>query len=1582
MVMTAFKSNQIKSADPVTYDDNGDVIPLSERFDDAKPDIRYSAKRYWKPDMPKADFQHIRRVAKNELDTTDNYLDNITKWLYNKKNGQTYFALYSTVYEDDPTILYASIGDQADDDYSVVADYLEKLGDELDDRRPKTFNEIFDRLKSSVASYHTNGGYDVGGRVDSEALQGYSRKSKRRISGALRSCLQDSFNRWNSERLLDDVEQKYSTKRESSIPEEASEYILDTKEYQEILSLVDQRFELAGRKELSPKAIDRLAGRLLQKSKSNYNREQLTERLTALFDYVANSRDVSWEEVTSIAADISKDVLKESRTLDRSMQTEYADILALMKESKVYISPELKAEIEYNFGSYDAFKRLLGNKLKVTVTDSSAVPLDVFWRELSENRPEMFEAETNYLDMPSRLVEFVEMTSPQYVNPYDNVEMDMDEAAFDFALQIYDEYFNIPEVVSEQAKHSREIERLKGKYNAKIKSLHDSYRERIKTLRKEKNNKIEATKELYRQKHEAYRKKRNETQAKQSLRKSIYRVSKALVDKLVKPTDTKYIPQELTRPLLEFSKIITDGGTFDYKKTNRLIEAFAKMERSNTIDGIDSVIDESILNELMSLRDLLEDRTLVELSESELRRVRDIVNDFRHLVSTTNKMHAENIRETVSEMGDTFISEMADKKVDHKRFGTSFQRGLIKPAVFFDLLESPTMQRLYQNIRNGESEWYRTSAEVKTKIASLQEDYGYSEWKNKPITIKRKMNGQTLAFTMEEALSIYATSQREHGLQHLLADGFVRQEDEYKRIKKALKKDAKKDGKKSSEETPKAIIEAMQGRAVRLTVEDISAIVDAVKKASDGRAIKYADGFVGYMSKDMAELGNETALKLKGRKIFGEDYYFPIVSDPNHLHYSAAKGVDARLKNMSMTKATVEKAKNAVVIGGFTDTAAKHCLDMAMYTSFTLPLEDFTRVFNYDVGATETSDATGVRQEIERVYGSGANDYIKQLLSDINGGVVVRGSGIVNKLLSMAKRDAVIGSMSVAIQQPSAIGRALAYINPKYFITGRYNKSTWEELKKYAPVAGIKEMGYFDMNIGQSALEWVTDKSTVDSVNMLDKVKNARDWTVDKLAVLPSFMDQITWVKIWNAVKNETHALHKDMNVKSDEFLKLAGERFTYVIDRTQVYDSVFARSEYMRSKDSGVKQMLAFMNEPLTSLNMLYEAVVMKQESPRAKKKFVARTIVSLVVASVLNSALKSIIQTMRDDDDETSPLEQYLANFVENILYEPFGWIPIFGDLIDYLRTGFESQSMTDSTLRSFIDSITIWFDENKSTYEKVKATLSAVGLATGLPVKNLWREAEAVKNSVVATIVGTENLWGDYIDVAESLADVDWLYSDDGVIFTEADRKKFIEGGTETTGRGVGFALHNALEFEGIKFTKDISVADQTIIAYLEGDQSHQDRAYNTLLRKYDGDTDEVKSALRSSVKKKYLAEDVTKDEAEELLLNLVGDDKTDVVWKIEEWDSGDDWSKYGDFLDAVESGRNLKKVIKEYNDKGVSNRTLAGRITARYKDQYIELYKTDRQAASKLKTKLIEAYALLGYKRADKSKDIDAWVKKNK
>lgn len=48
---------------------------------------------YWYPNISKSEIATVRRIVKYELSTTENYIDNNTKWLYNERNGKT-FLLY------------------------------------------------------------------------------------------------------------------------------------------------------------------------------------------------------------------------------------------------------------------------------------------------------------------------------------------------------------------------------------------------------------------------------------------------------------------------------------------------------------------------------------------------------------------------------------------------------------------------------------------------------------------------------------------------------------------------------------------------------------------------------------------------------------------------------------------------------------------------------------------------------------------------------------------------------------------------------------------------------------------------------------------------------------------------------------------------------------------------------------------------------------------------------------------------------------------------------------------------------------------------------------------------------------------------------------------------------------------------------------------------------------------------------------------------------------------------------------------------------------------------------------------------
>ena len=62
-------SNNIKSAEPITYDNNGNVIPLSERFKDNNPDIRYSREPERLNELRR---QNERKIAQATADYSEN----------------------------------------------------------------------------------------------------------------------------------------------------------------------------------------------------------------------------------------------------------------------------------------------------------------------------------------------------------------------------------------------------------------------------------------------------------------------------------------------------------------------------------------------------------------------------------------------------------------------------------------------------------------------------------------------------------------------------------------------------------------------------------------------------------------------------------------------------------------------------------------------------------------------------------------------------------------------------------------------------------------------------------------------------------------------------------------------------------------------------------------------------------------------------------------------------------------------------------------------------------------------------------------------------------------------------------------------------------------------------------------------------------------------------------------------------------------------------------------------------------------------------------------------------------------------
>jgi hypothetical protein len=404
-----------------------------------------------------------------------------------------------------------------------------------------------------------------------------------------------------------------------------------------------------------------------------------------------------------------------------------------------------------------------------------------------------------------------------------------------------------------------------------------------------------------------------------------------------------------------------------------------------------------------------------------------------------------------------------------------------------------------------------------------------------------------------------------------------------------------------------------------------------------------------------------------------------------------------------------------------------------------LPLEDFYKVYNYQVDSDDVADKRGVIPALENAYGKGATGAIDQLLTDLNGGA--RGDSretIAKNLIALYKKAKVMLSLSVVIQQPSSIIRAQAMIDPKYFVGQKIGdakrKELWAEMKKYAPVTIIKEMGYFDVGMGKASADWLLDDPTLSE-------------KIDEIASKPAAKaDEVTWVAIWNAVKRETASKNPTLNTSSKEFLTKAGERFEDVIRHTQVYDSTLARSGNMRSKANFMQMATSFMAEPTTSLNMR-EAALRSKDRGR-----IARTTAAIYATTLLNAILVAFPYAMRDDDEDETFAEKYMqaltSSFADNI--NPINSIPFAKDVWSLLQ-GYNVDRADMSLVSDLIDSIKkislIAMDEDREQGEMENAILNLVGKLsslTGLPIDNVRRDVMSVFNTYKTFTRGYDTTW----------------------------------------------------------------------------------------------------------------------------------------------------------------------------------------------------------------------------------------------
>ena len=898
-----------------------------------------------------------------------------------------------------------------------------------------------------------------------------------------------------------------------------------------------------------------------------------------------------------------------------------------------------------------------------------------------------------------------------------------------------------------------------------------------------------------------------------------------------------------------------------------LAQAYKELGRSDD-NFIRNGTYETVYQGLMQLIEDVRGTTVKDMTSDQLEAVERAFKEVLHTIRAANKAFVQGKKETIAELGEAAVREVKAVGGFHEDRNTAldplkrFWWNNLKPVYAMKRIGSKVLTDAYNAIRRGEDTWARDIDEARKYFQAAADRHGYDQWDQEKGYVFTTPSGKEFTLTLGQMMSIYAYSKRQNAKDHLRIGGIVfdpnqevyRDNANGKRRKRSLN----------------------DATAYQIGEGTVAAILEQMTKEQ----IAFVDEMQKYLSETMGAKGNEVSNVLYGVDLFGEENYFPMKSARQYLFEQNQPAGEVSLKNSGFTKPIQPGANNPLILGSFMDVWSNHVNKMSTYHGFALPIEDFNRIFHYQTGRNEEKASVSVKAAIQGAYSPAAIQYISRMLTDINGGARTDpAAGVIGKMMSLFKKGAVFASFSVAIQQPSAIGRAAALIDPKYFsgkkVTKQNIDQVWEECKEYAPVALIKEMGFFDTSVGMATQDYITARKYKGIKNIVKGFLTDSSYRDEQMGMLPALLDNITWANIWQAVKREQMAKTPDADPASEEFLRRCGERFTEVVTETQVYDSVLSRSANMRSKDTGMQMLTAFMAEPTTSINMLSNALV---QAKRGDKKTAGRAVGAVVAAQIINSILVSLVYAARDDDKEQSYAEKYLEALSNNIWNDVFlmvpNSIPFISDIMSMLQ-GYDVERSDMAVISDMINAIQQLSNEKKTPWQKVELFAGSLAQIFGLPVKNIIRDVKAIFNVV------------------------------DDMLF-----------GERSTTAGFGYAVREGITGDAV------SNAQQLYDARVNGDKTHEAR----VAARYENQ-ESADAAVRNVIKRMFMGGEIDRVEAQRQLMLYAGyDNAVEIYWLVDAWvyekdtGSSDGYGRYNDIYAAMLSGESIDALMTEFTDHG--------------------------------------------------------------
>ena len=1142
------------------------------------------------------------------------------------------------------------------------------------------------------------------------------------------------------------------------------------------------------------KSVEKAAKELTRRYGAEIESGEIAGDLASLYDYIARGGDetgeLTYTEARSRADAIAQRIAESAIAKDDEVYREYSELRKYLKDTKITLSADDAAGIT----DYADFRRSLFGKVNLGKGEHTNV--DQVYSELAESYPEFFSEtrENNASDQISRIAEVAnELYSVSEYNPFEGY---MGQAVSAISNDIMERFFDLPQAkktfadVQAEKLDAAKAAGRKAAADAKLagqmaQGRTDALRlrhtqEALQKARTQQAEKLDALRNRYREKDAT----RRDGQKRRELRAKITRHAKDLSKKLLRPTDTKHIPenmrsavaavlnsinQESAYTVDESGKHVYDGSGTPTQRTQAfeaLRDQYQDILSGREKDGDDLVIDPSLLGTdgkdgLLGQVIGMKDKRLSELTREELGTMWKTIRAVEKSVSTAGKVLSKSKFETTKQMADAFKADVSTRR---KKLGGNTTISLETPYTFFAHY-GETGKSIYRMLRNAQDHQEIMARDIAEKTRRVLGDElgeaGFKDIASKAIHGDLKgalrdargsaigkweaethditvANGGKLTLTTPQIMELYLLSKRKQALGHLLGGGVIQPE-----IKSA--------------ETGRTKV-PRGTQQVFLTDGDIERITG---KLTDEQK-RVADGLQELTATTLAKYGNDASMQAYGYRKFTEKNYWPIKSAKEALHSNLEKdsGNVRSIKNIGMAQQVTPNANNAVELRSVFDTFADHASDMIDYAAWLSPMEDANRFFNFQY-RNDAGNKTGVSVKglLDEKGGKGAQQYWQKLMGDIQNGIGTKDfepiTGAMGKFVGKFKGASVGANIRVVIQQPTAFFRAAAVLDPKDMAKGMTDGVTkgsgWEKALEHSPIAMRKAVGSFDISSPYTLKDRFYGKEGV--TNKLNDLAGAAAGKADAA----------TWGKLWNACEWQVKREKPDVRAGSNEFYSAVNDVFSDMIDQTQVVDGILQRSNIMRGKSTLSQQATAFMGEPIMSLNVLLRSYdnFRYEENPAKRSKALktlGRAATALVVTNVVNALAQSIVDGLRDDDRDKDYGEKFLSAFtgvegdeknalelIGNVVLNgnvgsnmnPVAQIPFAKDILslaqgyDVSRPDMEVFSDLINAARAFVDSAS--GDGKKTRKEATLTLLAAASKMFGLPVANIKRDLMATLRTI---------------------------------------------------------------------------------------------------------------------------------------------------------------------------------------------------------------------------------------------------------